>query len=75
MTPGAQRSNAVGERAEATSASSADPAASMSLLNSLLANPLDAGYEHFHAERGSDVPSNSTPVQARLRHLTRRRIS
>ena len=25
----------------------------MSLLNSLLANPLDAGYEHFHADRGS----------------------
>ena len=53
MTPGAQRSEAVGERAEATLASSADPAASMSLLNSLLANPLDAGYEHFHADRGS----------------------
>ena len=34
-------------------ASSVDPAASMSLLNSLLANPLDAGYEHFHADRGS----------------------
>ena len=53
MTPGAQRSDAAGERAEATRASSADPAASMSLLNSLLANPLDAGYEHFHADRGS----------------------
>ena len=53
MTPGAQRSEAAGERAEATLASSADPAASMSLLNSLLANPLDAGYEHFHADRGS----------------------
>lgn len=53
MTPGAQRSDAAGERAKATRASSADPAASMSLLNSLLANPLDAGYEHFHADRGS----------------------
>lgn len=53
MTPGAQRSEAAGERAEATLASSVDPAASMSLLNSLLANPLDAGYEHFHADRGS----------------------
>ena len=53
MTPGAQRSDAAGARAEATRASSADPAASMSLLNSLLANPLDAGYEHFHADRGS----------------------
>ena len=53
MTPGAQRSDAAGGRAEATRASSADPAASMSLLNSLLANPLDAGYEHFHADRGS----------------------
>lgn len=53
MTPGAQRSEAAGEQAEATLASSADPAASMSLLNSLLANPLDAGYEHFHADRGS----------------------
>ena len=53
MTPGAQRSDAAGERAEAPRASSADPAASMSLLNSLLANPLDAGYEHFHADRGS----------------------
>lgn len=53
MTPGAQRSDAAGERAEATSASSADPAASMSLLNSLLANPLDAGYENFHTERGA----------------------
>ena len=53
MTPGAQRSDAAGERAEATRASSAAPAASMSLLNSLLANPLDAGYEHFHADRGS----------------------
>lgn len=51
--PGAQRSDAAGARAEATPVSSADPAASMSLLNSLLANPLDAGYEHFHAERGS----------------------
>lgn len=53
MTPGAQRSEAAGEQAEATLASAADPAASMSLLNSLLANPLDAGYEHFHADRGS----------------------
>ena len=53
MTPGAQRSEAAGERAEATLAASADPVASLSLLNSLLANPLDAGYEHFHADRGS----------------------
>ena len=30
-----------------------DPAASMSLLTSLLANPLDAGYEHYHEDHGS----------------------
>ena len=29
-----------------------DPAASMSLLTSLLANPLDAGYVHYRAEHG-----------------------
>ena len=38
---------------DGASASSVDPAASMSLLTSLLANPLDAGYEHYRAESGS----------------------
>ena len=42
-----------GEQLEATQASSVDPAASMSLLPALLANPLDAGYEHYRAEHGS----------------------
>ena len=34
-------------------ASSVDPAASMSLLTSLLSNPLDAGYEHYREDHGS----------------------
>ena len=37
----------------APQASSMDPAASMSLLTSLLSNPLDAGYEHYRADHGS----------------------
>ena len=53
MTQGEHRGDAAGEPVEATQASSVDPAASMSLLNSLLANPLDAGYEHYRAEHGS----------------------
>ena len=53
MTQGERRGDAAGEQVEATQASSVDPAASMSLLNSLLANPLDAGYEHYRAEHGS----------------------
>lgn len=53
MTQGEHRGDAAGEQVEATQASSVDPAASMSLLNSLLANPLDAGYEHYRAEHGS----------------------
>ena len=44
-----------GEPGEAVDArpGSADPAASMSLLTSLLANPLDAGYEHYRGGLGS----------------------
>ena len=53
MTQGDHRGNGAGERDEAAQAASIDPAASMSLLNSLLANPLDAGYEHYRAEHGS----------------------
>lgn len=53
MTQGDHRGNSAGERDEAAQAASIDPAASMSLLNSLLANPLDAGYEHYRAEHGS----------------------
>ena len=41
-----------GEENEATRASGLDPAASMSLLTSMLTNPLDAGYEHYRAEHG-----------------------
>ena len=44
--PGEQRDDAD------TQASSVDPAASMSLLTALLANPLDAGYEHYRADHG-----------------------
>lgn len=47
---------------EETKASSVDPAASMSLLNSLLANPLDAGYERYRAEHGS----RPSPLLARV---------
>ena len=50
--PGARGANA-GRTPGAAQASSVDPAASMSLLTSLLANPLDAGYEHYRAEHGS----------------------
>ena len=53
MTQGDHRGNSAGERDEAAQAASIVPAASMSLLNSLLANPLDAGYEHYRAEHGS----------------------
>lgn len=53
MTQGDHRDNRVGEQGEAAEASSVDPAASMSLLTALLANPLDAGYEHYRAEHGS----------------------
>ena len=42
-------------------ASSVDPAASMSLLTALLANPLDAGYEHYQADHGSRVLSAASP--------------
>lgn len=37
---------------DAGSTSGVDPAASMSLLTSLLANPLDAGYVHYRATHG-----------------------
>lgn len=50
--PGESAANA-GLTPEAAQASSVDPAASMSLLTSLLANPLDAGYERYRAEHGS----------------------
>ena len=53
MTQGAHRGDVAGEQLEATQASSVDPAASMSLLTALLANPLDAGYEYYRAEHGS----------------------
>lgn len=53
MTQGDHRGNRAGEQVEAAEASSVDPAASMSLLTALLANPLDAGYEHYRAEHGS----------------------
>ena len=53
MTQGAHRGDVAGEQLEATQASSVDPAASMSLLTALLANPLDAGHEHYRAEHGS----------------------
>ena len=51
-----------GEQLEATHASSVDPAASMSLLTALLANPLDAGYEHYRAEHGSRPVSVSGKI-------------
>ena len=51
-----------GEQLEATHASSVDPAASMSLLTALLANPLDAGYEHYRAEHGSRPASVSGKI-------------
>ena len=53
MTHGGHRGNAAGQAEQATHAVPVDPAASMSLLNSLLANPLDAGYEHYRADHGS----------------------
>ena len=53
MTHGGHRGDAAGEAVQATQAVPVDPAASMSLLNSLLANPLDAGYEHYRADHGS----------------------
>ena len=54
MQPGHRRTEAGEEHNDAApQASSVDPAASMSLLTSLLANPLDAGYEHYHADHGS----------------------
>lgn len=52
MTRPEERGGTAGETLEATEASSVDPAASMSLLTSLLANPLDAGYVHYRAEHG-----------------------
>ena len=50
-----QSGQVLGEPGEAVDArlGSADPAASMSLLTSLLANPLDAGYEHYRGGLGS----------------------
>ena len=53
MTHGGHRGNAAGQAEQATHAVPVDPAASMSLLNSLLANPLDAGYEHYRTDHGS----------------------
>ena len=53
MTHRGHRGDAAGEAVQATQAVPVDPAASMSLLNSLLANPLDAGYEHYRADHGS----------------------
>ena len=54
MTQPGHRSTEPGEEHDGApaQASSVDPAASMSLLTSLLANPLDAGYEHYRAEHG-----------------------
>ena len=52
MTPRGQAPRGAGDTPEATQASFVDPAASMSLLTSLLANPLDAGYVHYRAEHG-----------------------
>ena len=52
MTRPEERGGTAGAAPEAIEASSVDPAASMSLLTSLLANPLDAGYEHYRAEHG-----------------------
>ena len=46
MKPGEEHDDAPAQ------ASSVDPAASMSLLTALLANPLDAGYEHYRADHG-----------------------
>ena len=52
MTLHEERHKEAGEETEATGASGLDPAASMSLLTSMLTNPLDAGYEHYRAEHG-----------------------
>ena len=55
MTQPGHRGTEPGEEQNdaAAQASSVDPAASMSLLTSLLANPLDAGYEHYREDHGS----------------------
>ena len=54
MTQLGHRGTEAGEEHDAApQASSVDPAASMSLLTSLLANPLDAGYEHYREDHGS----------------------
>ena len=53
MTRRGHRDEAPGEERQVPRASTVDPAASMSLLTSLLANPLDAGYEHYHADHSS----------------------
>ena len=55
MTPRGQAPRGAGDTPEATQASFVDPAASMSLLTSLLANPLDAGYVHYRAEHGATM--------------------
>ena len=52
MTLHEERHEEAREENEATRASGLDPAASMSLLTSMLTNPLDAGYEHYRAEHG-----------------------
>lgn len=52
MTLHEERHEEAGDENEATGASGLDPAASMSLLTSMLTNPLDAGYEHYRAEHG-----------------------
>ena len=64
MTQPGHRSTEPGEEHDGTpaQASSVDPAASMSLLTSLLANPLDAGYEHYRAEHGSRPASVSGKI-------------
>lgn len=53
MTRRGHRDEAPGEERQVPRASTVDLAASMSLLTSLLANPLDAGYEHYHADHSS----------------------
>lgn len=64
MTQPGHRSTEPGEEHDGApaQASSVDPAASMSLLTSLLANPLDAGYEHYRAEHGSRPASVSGKI-------------
>ena len=52
MTLHEEHHEEAGDENEATGASGLDPAASMSLLTSMLTNPLDAGYEHYRAEHG-----------------------